>query len=78
MKKAKAPRRTKRRSEALKPEYRLDYAKARPNRFAASYAAGSRVIVLEPDLARVFTTAESVNAALRAILKAVPPRASRR
>ena len=51
---------------------RLNYRKAKPNRFAARYRQGSRVIVLDPDIAKVFTTAESVNTALRALLKAVP------
>ena len=54
------------------PEYRFDYRKARPNRFADRYRAGSRVVVLDPDVAEVFTTPESVNSVLRALLTTMP------
>lgn len=52
--------------EDLLPEYRFDYRKARPNRFAA------RTVVLDEDVAKVFTTSESVNRALRALIEALP------
>jgi hypothetical protein len=54
------------------PEYRLDYSKARPNRFAAEIAEGSLVVVLEPEIAQVFGTEETVKAILRAIAQAMP------
>jgi hypothetical protein len=54
----------------LRSEYRFDYAKARPNRFARRARAKSVVVLLAPDVAKVFKTGESVNDALRAILKA--------
>ena len=50
------------------PEYALDYGKARPNRFASDRERGSRVVVLDPDVAEVFTTREAVNAALRELI----------
>lgn len=56
----------------LQPEYEFDYSKARPNRFAAQLAPGSRVITLDPDVAAVFTTPESVNTVLRALIKTMP------
>lgn len=59
-------------SDELQPEYRFDYAKARPNRFAASSPPGSRLVALDPDIARVFTTAESVNSVLRALIATMP------
>ena len=59
-------------SEALRPEYRFDYTKARPNRFAGRDASKSVVVLLDPDVAKVFKDAESVNSVLRAILAAVP------
>jgi hypothetical protein len=62
----------KSKSNDLLPEYRFDYAKAKPNRFAARYRGDTRLVMLDPDVAEVFTTAKSVNAALRALLKAVP------
>ncbi len=64
-------------ADELLSEYHFDYGKARPNRFAASCPPGGRLIVLEPDIAQVFTTAESVNLVLRALLTTMPPLASR-
>jgi hypothetical protein len=57
----------------LMPEYRFDYQKAKPNRFADRQDQhGSRVVVLDEDVAQVFTTPESVNKALRALIEAMP------
>ena len=47
------------------PEY--DFRRARPNKYASRYAAGSLVVVLEPDVAAVFPSAGEVNEALRAL-----------
>ena len=60
-------------SDDLRPEYDFDYRKARPNRFA-SRKKDRLVVVLDPDVAQVFTTPESVNTVLRALLKTMPPR----
>ena len=67
--------------DEILPEY--DFRRARPNKYASRYAAGSIVVVLEPDVAAVFPGAEEANEALRAlagiILKHRPGRtASRR
>jgi hypothetical protein len=62
----------------LLPEYRLDYSKAKPNRFAGRGSAKAVVVLLDPDVAKVFKSAESVNSALRAILAAVPRKRSSR
>ena len=59
-------------SETLRPEYRFDYTKTRPNRFAGRGVSKSVVVLLDPDVAKVFKSAESVNSVLRAILAAVP------
>jgi hypothetical protein len=64
-------------TDELLPEYHFDYSNARPNRFAASCPPGGRLVVLEPDIARVFTTAESVNSVLRALITTMPSVASR-
>ena len=56
----------------LRKEYRFDYAKAQPNRFARRVRTKSVVVLLAPDVAKVFKDGESVNGALRAIIKAVP------
>lgn len=58
--------------EELRPEYELDYRKARRNRFAARLTADTRAVVLDPDIAKVFTTPESVNAVLRALIETMP------
>ena len=62
-------------SEDLLDEYEFDYGKAKPNRFAGSVAQGSRVVVLDPDVAEVFTTRESVHEVLRALITTMPARA---
>ena len=53
-------------------EYRFDYREAKPNRFAAQFRRGSRAVVLDPDVAAVFPTGESVNAVLRALIETMP------
>jgi hypothetical protein len=58
-------------ADAMLPEYRFDYKKAKPNRFAKR--GGSRVVVvLDPDIAEVFRTPESVNTVLRALITTMP------
>jgi hypothetical protein len=64
-------------ADELLPEYHFDYSKARPNRFAASCPPGGRLVVLEPDIAQVFTPAESVNSVLRALITTMPSVVSR-
>ena len=61
-------------SEDLRPEYRLDYRKARSNRFAARMDKTNTVVVLDSDVAKVFTTSEDVNAVLRALIETMPKR----
>ena len=53
-------------------EYRFDYQKAKPNRFASRMKDAPLVAVIDPDVAKVFTTAEQVNKALRALISAMP------
>lgn len=65
----------KKKSEAegtLRPEYRFDYSKSKPNRFAAKMSKGSVAVVLEPDVAEIFRSSEVVNALLRSIIAAMP------
>jgi hypothetical protein len=59
--------------DALQSEYRFDYSKSKPNRFAAKMSADSVAVVLEPDVAAVFNSAEVVNTLLRSIISAMPP-----
>jgi hypothetical protein len=60
-------------ADDLRAEYRFDYTKARPNRFAPRQPDGSLVVVIEPDIAQIFTTPESVNRVLRALIETMPP-----
>jgi hypothetical protein len=60
-------------ADDLAPEYAFDYQKAKPNRFAASTNADRQIVVLlDEDVSKVFSTPESVNKALRALIQAMP------
>jgi len=52
-------------ADEILPEY--DFRKSQRNPYASRYAAGSSVVVLEPDVAAVFPTAGAANEALRAL-----------
>lgn len=71
MKGASSPRR-KSVPAAQRPEHRFDYRKARPNRFADRMKSSSVAVVLDPDVASVFTSSESVNSLLRSVISALP------
>jgi hypothetical protein len=49
----------------LRPEYRFDYGKSKPNCFAVRFGEKAVAVVLAPDVAEAFPTAEAVNEALR-------------
>jgi len=51
--------------DEILPEY--NFSRSRPNKYASHYAAGSIVVVLEPDVAAVFPSAGQANEALRAL-----------
>jgi hypothetical protein len=59
-------------SDEMSEEYQFDYCMARPNRFASSVEGSPLVVVLDKDVAEVFTTPEAVNKALRALIEAMP------
>jgi uncharacterized protein len=67
-------------TDDILPEY--DFSKGRRNPYAARMAAGSHIIVLEPDVAAVFPDAAAVNGALRALASIIrerrPPASPRR
>lgn len=62
MKKVRRERRS-----AMLPEY--DFSKGVRGKYAKRYAEGSNVVVLSPDVAKVFRTSESVNEALRTLVR---------
>jgi hypothetical protein len=49
----------------LRAEY--DFSEGERGKYAARFQEGTRVVVLEPDVAAVFRTSEAVNAALRKV-----------
>jgi hypothetical protein len=75
MKKASSTARRKR-SDGMKVEYDFDYSKAKRNRFAGCISTDQTVVLLDPEVSKVFTDSdsdsESVNAALRALITALP------
>lgn len=74
MKQTVTKKRHSRVSEDLRSEYRLDYSKAKRNRFAGGAQKVPVVVILDDDVARVFKTPEAVNAVLRAIVATLPTR----
>lgn len=58
--------------DELREEYRFDYTKAKPNPFAGQRDEPRVVVVLDPDVAEVFETPDSVNEVLRALIKTMP------
>ena len=54
----------------MRAEY--DFSKGVRNKYAKRFAAGSNVVVLEPDVASAYPTAKAVNAALRRTLAGTP------
>jgi len=62
-------------SDQMRPEY--DFSKGVRGKHATRYAAGSNVVVLAPDVASQFQTADDVNETLRAVAKLVERRRKR-
>ena len=62
----------------LAREYRFDYGKSKPNRFARRVDRDAVVVVLDADVAKVFRDPQRVNSLLRATIAAVERRRSRR
>jgi hypothetical protein len=73
MKKIAKPSKAKKsKQDDLRVEYDFDYRKARPNRFARRGSKIPHIVALDPDVAKVFVSSESVNRALRAIISVLP------
>jgi hypothetical protein len=76
MKKTQEPKPNKI-SDEIAEEYHFDYRVARPNRFAKTMDGSPLVVVLDKDVAEIFTTPEAVNKALRALIDAMPVKTRR-
>ncbi len=61
-------------ADDMRPEYNFDYRKARPNRFAERVYKNHRIVILDPDISKVFPTSKSVNTVLRALITTMPKR----
>ena len=59
-------------AEEMRTEYEFDYEQASPNRFASRMHENVVAVILEPDVAKVFDSSESVNRLLRSVIAAVP------
>lgn len=70
MKKTLTRKKRRNGQESLSSEYRFDYTKSKPNRFAARMSGGAIAVVLEPDVATVFKSSKAVNELLRSVISA--------
>jgi hypothetical protein len=61
----------------MKAEYGFDYREGKPNRFASQMTGDVVTVVLEPDVAKVFDSSESVNRLLRSVISAIPEQEQR-
>jgi hypothetical protein len=55
----------------MRKHHRFDYQKAKPNRFSGRFGGEAIAVVLDPDVAAVFTTSEEANQALRVLIDAL-------
>ena len=53
--------------KAMRNEY--DFSQGERGKYARHYAQGTNVVVLEPDVAKVFHTSKIVNVSLRNIIR---------
>jgi hypothetical protein len=58
----------------MHPDY--DFSAGIRGKYTRRYAKGANVVVLEPDVARVFPNAEAVNGSLRALAQIIPKQKS--
>jgi len=55
----------------MRDEY--DFSQGERGKYARRYAQGANVVVLEPDVAKVFSDSKSVNVSLRRIIRKQTP-----
>jgi hypothetical protein len=55
----------------MRDEY--DFSQGKRGKYARRYAQGANVVVLEPDVAKVFSSSRSVNVSLRKIIRQRTP-----
>jgi hypothetical protein len=62
--------RTEEPEDAVREEY--DFSKGVRGKYAARYARGTNLVLLDPDVAKLYPTAEAVNRALRGLAEIAP------
>ena len=56
--------------DELRPEYsRADLKNRVRGKYLAEYRSGTNLVLLDPDVAKIYPTAEAVNAALRQLVQ---------
>lgn len=55
----------------MREEY--DFSQAERGKYLRRYAQGTNVVILEPDVAKVFSNSKSVNVSLRKIIRQRAP-----
>jgi hypothetical protein len=55
----------------MRKEY--DFSQGKRGKYGRRYAEGTNVVVLEPDVAKVFSNSKSVNVSLRRIIRQQAP-----
>jgi hypothetical protein len=69
-------KKVKSKGDELRPEYkRSDFKRLERGRYYERVKASSNVVVLDPDVASVFRSSESVNSLLRSVIEALPKNA---
>ena len=58
-----------RRSEERSMKSNYDFSQAIRGKYTRRYAKGANVVILEPDVAKVFPTSKAVNSSLRKIIR---------
>jgi hypothetical protein len=74
MKNTDSPKHTRKTSKDMRSEYRFDYAKTKPNRFASRMKKDTVAVILDPDVASVFRSSDAVNSFLRSVIATMPER----
>jgi len=59
----------KKNAAEIRPHY--DFSPGVRGKYARGYAQGTNVVMLDPDVARAFPNAESVNSSLRALAQLI-------
>jgi hypothetical protein len=58
----------KKSDNGMRDEY--DFSRGQRGKYAKRYAEGTNVVLLAPDVAKVFRTSKKVNASLRKLIRA--------